>query len=165
MIEVPILERAKNSLGYFDDLSVGDRFFVGKTSVSREAALEFAAAFDPLPFHIDDDAAQKTIFEGLILSGLQILATVQSLRVRGGFFRPETIVCGAGIDELRFTHPVRPGDTLSVSAEILELSPPRRAGGHGFARAKYFVENQKNIIVTSFIDVHVMKMSPELSHT
>jgi acyl dehydratase len=100
-------------------------------------------------------------FRGLIVSGLQTLSAIHALSIRGGFLDQASIICGAGIDELRFLQPVRPGDALTVTAKITELKRPRRPNGHGIARLQYWVNNQNMILVATFIDNHVIKSNKE----
>jgi acyl dehydratase len=158
MITVDIVKSADQKLGYFDELKVGQAYEIGTTRITRESALAFANIFDPFYFHIDEEAAKSSIFGGLIVSGLQTLSAIHALSIRGGFLDPRSIVCGAGIDELRFREPVRPGDALTVTAEITDLKPPRRDNGHGIARLQYWVNNQDNVLVATFIDNHVVKL-------
>jgi acyl dehydratase len=157
MISVDIVQSANRKLGYFDELKVGQTYNIGTTKITRESALAFANIFDPFYFHIDEEAAKSSIFGGLIVSGLQTLSAIHALSIRGGFLDERNIVCGAGIDELRFLKPVRPGDALTVTAEIMELKPPRRTREHGVARLQYWVNNQENVLVATFIDNHVVK--------
>jgi acyl dehydratase len=157
MITVDIVRSADQKLGYFDELKIGQVYDIGITRITRESALAFANIFDPFYFHVDEEAAKSSIFGGLIVSGLQTLSAIHALSIRGGFLDEKNVVCGAGIDELRFLQPVRPGDALTVIAKIAELKPPRRENGHGIARLQYWVNNQESILVTTFIDNHVLK--------
>jgi acyl dehydratase len=158
MIAVEVLEKADRRLGYFDELEVGQSYHLGRTRISRASALAFAKIFDPFYFHVDEEAAKRSMFGGLIVSGLQTLSAVHALSIEGGFLCEESIVCGAGIDELRFLRPVRPDDSLTVVAKVTELKPPRRSGGAGIARLQYRVYNQSNELVATFIDNHVVKL-------
>jgi acyl dehydratase len=158
MITVEVLQKADRRLGYFDELEVGQSYHLGSTRISRASALAFAKIFDPFYFHVDEDAAKRSMFGGLIVSGLQTLSAVHALSIEGGFLCEDSIVCGAGIDELRFLRPVRPDDSLTVVAKVMELKPPRRSGGHGVARLQYWVNNQSNELVATFIDNHVVKL-------
>ena len=54
---------------YFDDFAVGQIIKLGSYTVTKEEIIEFALKFDPQPFHIDEVAAAKTIYGGLIASG------------------------------------------------------------------------------------------------
>lgn len=157
MITVDIVKRADQTLGHFDELEIGQVYNIGTTRITRESALAFANVFDPFYFHIDEEAAKSSIFGGLIVSGLQTLSAIHALSIRGGFLDEKRIVCGAGIDELRFLQPVRPDDALTVTAKVTELKPPRRPNGHGIARLQYWVNNQDSTLVATFIDNHVIK--------
>lgn len=157
MITVDILTCADQKLGHFDELKIGQTYNIGTTRITRQSALAFAQVFDPFYFHIDEAAAKSSMFGGLIVSGLQTLSAIHALSIRGGFLDEERIVCGAGIDELRFLQPVRPDDALTVTAKVSALKPSRRANGHGIARLQYWVNNQDKILVATFIDNHVIK--------
>jgi acyl dehydratase len=158
MMTVEILEKCNQKLGYFDELEVGQSFNLGATRISRSSALAFAKIFDPFSFHVDDEAAKRSMFGGLIVSGLQTLSAIHALSIRGGFLCEDSIVCGAGIDELRFLHPVRPDDSLKVTAEVMELKSSSRPNGRGIARLQYWVNNQADVLVATFIDNHVMRL-------
>jgi acyl dehydratase len=158
MIAVEILEKSSKKLGYFDELEVGQCFNLGATRIGRSSALAFAKIFDPFSFHVDDEAAKQSIFGGLIVSGLQTLSAIHALSIQGGFLCEDSIVCGAGIDELRFLHPVRPDDSLKVTAKVKELKSSRRPNGRGIARLQYLVNNQHDVLVVTFIDNHVIRL-------
>lgn len=159
MITVDVVDGAERSLGYFDELEVGQTYTIGTTRITRRSALAFANIFDPFYFHIDEEAAKRSIFGGLIVSGLQTLSAIHALSIRGGFLDQASIVCGAGIDDLRFLQPVRPDDALTVTAKIIELKVPRRSDAYGIARLQYWVNNQSGVLVATFIDNHVVKSS------
>lgn len=106
---------------YFEDLAPGLRFRSREITVSAEEIKGFAAAFDPQPFHLSEREAEQSFFRGLCASGwhttaLTMRLLVESLKLAGG-------VIGAGMDELRWPAPVRPGDTLWVESEVTELRP------------------------------------------
>ena len=50
---------------WFDDLKVGMRFKSEAVTVSKDDIIRFAREYDPQPFHLDDEAAKKTILGGL----------------------------------------------------------------------------------------------------
>ncbi len=100
---------------YFEDFEVGQRRVVGSLTVSRQEIIDFATKFDPQPFHIDDAAAEASIFGGLTASSCHTFA-LQSLIYHQG---PEDIalVANLGAEDLRFPKPVRPDDVLTLSNE------------------------------------------------
>jgi acyl dehydratase len=112
---------------YFEDLSVGDVETFGSYDVTEAELLEFAERYDPQPFHVDPEAAESSIFGGLITSGWHTCAMTMRMLVDNHF--TDSAGMGAkGVRELRWRRPVRPGDTLSVRSEVLETeaeSPER----------------------------------------
>jgi acyl dehydratase len=109
---------------WFDDLNIGMRFKTGEITVSKEDIKRFASEFDPQPFHLDEAAAEKTAFKGLAASGWHTAALVMNLVVQARPFGPHPLL-GMGVDDLRWMKPVRPGDTLHVEGEVVELIPAR----------------------------------------
>src|SRR5262245_65083878 len=114
---------------YLDDLHVGQRFVSGTHLLDEEQVRAFARQFDPQPFHLDDEAAKGTLFGGLVASGWHTAAVTMRLLVEGGLPIAGGLV-GAGA-EVTWPKPTRPGDTLHVESEILELRPSRSNPGRG----------------------------------
>ncbi len=108
---------------YFEDLTVGRKFGSGTVRVERDRITDFAAEFDPQPFHLDEDAARGSLFGGLAASGWHTAAMSMRLLV-ASTFRPAGGIIGSG-GELTWSRPVRPGDTLRVETEVLEARPSR----------------------------------------
>ena len=104
---------------YFDDFEIGQSFLTRGVTLSEAQILDFALQYDPQPFHLDLHAAAEGPFGGLIASGFQ------TLLVAFRIFYQEKIInaCSMGspgMDSIRWLKPVRPGDTLSVRAEVRE---------------------------------------------
>ena len=96
---------------YFEDMAVGATVDLGKRSVSEEEILRFAREFDPQPFHVDPEAAGKSIFGGLIASGWHTCSITMRLLV-DGLLSNSSSLGSPGIEQIRWVKPVRPGDTL-----------------------------------------------------
>jgi len=107
---------------WFDDLKVGMKFKSDEITVSKEGILRFASEFDPQPFHLDEEAAKNTVFKGLAASGWHTAAIAMRLATSCRPFGPHPLL-GAGVDDLRWPKPVRPGDTLHLEGEVVELVP------------------------------------------
>jgi acyl dehydratase len=118
-----------NGLSYFADYVLGATYECGSVSVDQAGIIAFGKEFDPQPFHVDPMAAAAGPFGGLIASGWHTAALVMRLLVEN-YFSAESSLGSAGLDELRWPHPVRPGDTLRVRATVAEsrrsLSKPDR---------------------------------------
>ena len=143
---------------WFDDLKVGMRFKSGEVTVSREDILRFATEFDPQPFHTDEVAAEKTILSGLAASGWHTAAIAMRLTVDAQPFGPHPLF-GAGVDELRWLKPVRPGDTLHLEGEVVELVPSRTKP-QGIARVKWTAYNQNGEAVYTFTPIAIVPSRP-----
>lgn len=105
---------------WFEDLSPGMRFKSEPVEISEDEIKRFAAQFDPQPFHLDESAAQKTIFKGLAASGWHTAALAMRLAISTRPFGPHPLI-GLGVDDLRWMIPVRPGDTLHIEGEVLSV--------------------------------------------
>lgn len=126
---------------YLDDLVPGQTYGSGETTVSEADIVGFATRFDPQPFHLDAEAAKATFFGGLAASGWHTAALTMrllvdsELRLHGG-------IIGAGMDELRWPKPLRPGDTIRLESEVIEVRPSRSRPSQGLAKVRTTTLNQ-----------------------
>jgi acyl dehydratase len=115
---------------YFEDFTEGQVFELGEARITEAEILEFARRFDPQPFHVDPQAAQATMFHGLIASGWHTGSLYMSLLVRG-LLHDSASLGSAGIDELRWVKPVRPGDVLRARLTVTALRPSAKHPDRG----------------------------------
>jgi acyl dehydratase len=146
---------------WFDDLTLGMRFKSGEISVTKEDIKRFAAEFDPQPFHLDEAAAEKTAFKGLAASGWHTAGISMRLCVEIRPFGPHPLM-GLGVDDLRWMTPVRPGDTLHVEGEVVELIPSRTKP-QGIAKVKWTAYNQRGEAVYTFTPIGIVPRRPNPS--
>src|SRR4051794_38353729 len=128
-----------------DDLTVRQRFSSGTHTITESDIKAFAMQFDPQPFHLDNDAAKTTMFAGLAASGWHTAAITMRLLVESGLPLAGGIV-GAG-GELNWPRPTRPGDTLKVESEVLEITPSRSRPDRGMAIVRSQTVNQNGEVV------------------
>ena len=126
---------------YLEDFSPGQKFGSGRLRVERERIKSFAAEFDPQPFHLDEEAARTSLFGGLAASGWHTAALTMRLLVESEL-KPAGGILGAGFDEFRWPHPVRPGDELHLESEVLEVRPSKSRPGQGVIKVKTTTLNQ-----------------------
>ena len=126
---------------YFEDLKVGTIADYGSYEVTREEVLEFARKYDPQPFHLSDDEAAKTHFGRIAASGWHTAAMTMRLCVASDF-RPAGGILGIG-GELNWLKPVRPGDTLRVVTDIVELRASASKPDRGICRLRQVTINQR----------------------
>ncbi|MCW2236343.1 MaoC family dehydratase [Azospirillum canadense] len=128
---------------YLDDLTPGDRFAGGPVTVTAEDIVAYAWQFDPQPFHLDAEAAKDTVFAGLAASGWHTAGLTMRMivngegRLAGGFV-------GMGVEELRWPKATRPGDTLRIESEVLEVRVSEKRPDRGIARVRTTTFNQDN---------------------
>ncbi len=132
---------------YLEDLQVGQRFTSATHEVDTAQIKAFAREFDPQPFHLDEQAAEATLFAGLAASGWHTAAITMRLLVGGGAPIAGGVI-GAG-GELAWPQPTRPGDVLQVVSEILEVTPSRSRPDRGMATVRSETRNQRGEIVQS----------------
>ncbi len=139
-------DHAEPETRYYEDYVPGLTVDCGSFTVSEPEIIAFAKEYDPQPFHIDPVAAAEGTFGGLIASGWQTTSMTMRLLVEH-YVSPRSSLGAAGIDELRWPQPVRPGDTLHVRATVLEA---RRSGSRpdrGIIKTLAEVTNQHGELV------------------
>ncbi|HKP02221.1 MAG TPA: MaoC family dehydratase [Chthoniobacterales bacterium] len=144
---------------YLEDLHVGDRFDSDVVHVTEEDIIAFARDFDQQAFHLDKSAAEKSVFKGLAASGWHTAAMSMKLYTTGKF-RAAGGSVGLAVDELRWPHPVRPGDTLRLETEILEVRPSQSKPNRGIIRIRNVTTNQRGEIVQTFLAYVMVQRRP-----
>ncbi|MEO8537709.1 MAG: MaoC family dehydratase [Betaproteobacteria bacterium] len=141
----------------FDEFHPGQRLAFGPAIVSEADMLAFARTYDPQWFHVDPARAQGGRWNGLIASGWQTCAVAMRLVVVGALQGSESFG-SPGLEYLKWLAPVRPGDALTVHAEVLDTRRSTRQSSLGILRWRWIVENQRDVpvldlIATSFFDL------------
>ena len=131
---------------YYEDFYIGQVFqSIGTAKVTAEEIKEFGQKYDPQPFHLDEAAGEGSFFKGLAASGWLTAAIVMRLRVEsikvfGGMI-------GAGVEEMRWTEPVRPGDTIRTEIEVVGVRQSATRKDYGVVRTRTLAYNQDNKVV------------------
>ena len=132
------------TLHYLEDFAPGQRH-VGTTRfrVDAQRVKSFAAEFDPQPFHLDEAAAEQSLFRGLAASGWHTAAMTMRLLVDSDL-QPAGGIIGAGFDEMQWPRPVRPGDDLRVEVDILDVRPSKSRPQQGMVKMRTTTLNQRD---------------------
>jgi len=125
---------------YLEDLHPGQRFTSGLYHMDEDRIKAFATEFDPQPFHLDKSAAQASVFRGLAASGWHTAAVTMYLLVTSGLPLANGIIGLGG--EIAWPKPTRPGDTLRVESEILEIRCSRSKPQQGIVIVRSTTLNQ-----------------------
>jgi len=146
---------------FLEDLEVGQRREMGAFTFTPELIKKFAVQFDPQPFHLDEEAGERSLFGGLAASGWHITAVGMKLlvgdsqrqmaeaRARGE--EPAAWGPSPGFRELRWLKPVLAGDTISYSSEIVTVRATASRPGWGIVQARTVSTNQRGEVVCSFL--------------
>lgn len=131
---------------YFEDFKLGQKFSSnGSIKVTAQEITEFAQKYDPQPFHLDEAAGKSTFFNGQAASGwltaaLVMRMRVDTIKVHGGMI-------GAGVEEIRWTKPVRPGDSLRTDTEVVGLRLSKSRPNLGLVTIYTLTLNQNDEVV------------------
>jgi acyl dehydratase len=157
-------------MDFFEDLAVGAKDEIGAHIFTAEEIKRFAEAFDPQPFHLDEEAAARSHFGGLLASGWHTQAVWMKLNVRYWQRRRAEreakglpiakIGPSPGFDDLKWLKPVYAGDTITFVNEVTGKKLSRSMPGWGLVTFKMTGRNQSGAEAVSFIG-HVFVESRE----
>lgn len=125
----------------FAQFHVGQIIEAGPYEVSEEEILQFARAYDPQWFHTDREAAAQGVFGGLIASGWHTCGIAMRLVAQAALEGSESFA-SPGLDYVKWPHPVRPGDTLRLHAEVLDVRRSASRNDLGILRWRWQLHNQ-----------------------
>ena len=146
---------------YFEDYTPGAVFTSGAIAVSEAEIIDFARKYDPQAMHTNPMAAASGRFGGLIASGWHTAALMMRLFATN-FLSPASSVASPGIDELRWLHPVRPGDSLRLRVRVIEARRSRSRPQEGIVRSLIEVLNQDDVVVMSLRPISMIACRPTL---
>jgi acyl dehydratase len=144
---------------WLEDFEVGRVFETGTARLGEDDIVAFARAWDPQPMHLDPEAARKGVHGGLIASGFQTIALAFRLFVDTGALAACS-VGGAGMSDVRWRVPVRPGDVLRSRVEVVDRRPTRSGPDRGMVRLRLLAFNQRGEEVLCFDTYSILLRRP-----
>ena len=144
---------------YLEDFSPGQTFASASVAMDADAIKGYARQLDPQPFHLDEQAAEGTFFKGLAASGWHTVSVTMRLLVDGGLPIAGGII-GAGVDEIRWPRPTRPGDTLRLVTEVLEVRRSKSRPEQGLMKVRTTTFNQNDDPVQVMVSNLVVMRRP-----
>ena len=145
---------------YFDDFVPGQEIELGQRTVSEDEIIAFATQFDPQPFHIDREAAAKSIYGGVIASGWHTCAMMMRM-VLDGMRCEEASMGSPGLDGVRWLQPVRAGDTPSLRYVTKEVKPSTSKPDRGVVYSTWVASNQRGEPVCTIDGKALFKRRPQ----
>ena len=127
---------------FWEDFRPGEAVEIGQHTFTEGEIVAFAREFDPQPFHTDPEAARSSFYGGLIASGWHTCAVAMRLMVQAYIGRAAS-AGSPGVENIRWTGPVRPGDTIRYRRVILEARPSERRPDIGLVRSRTEAVNQR----------------------
>ena len=131
---------------YWEDFKVGDTELMGEKLVDKAEVIAFATAYDPQPFHIDEEAARRSFFGGLIASGWHTCGMVMRMMC-DSYLNKSASLGSPGVDNVRWLKPVRPGDTIRATRQVLETRASSSKPDIGIVKSRWDVHNQNGELV------------------
>jgi acyl dehydratase len=144
---------------YWEDFVPGRVLALGSVVVNKDEVIEFATRYDPQPFHVDEAAANASLFGGLIASGWHTCAMVMRLTCDSYLLRAASLG-SPGVDSVRWLKPVRPGDTLRAQMTVGETKPSTSKRDRGTIKSQWEVFNQLGELVMTMEGVSMFKRRP-----
>ncbi|MEM8661509.1 MAG: MaoC/PaaZ C-terminal domain-containing protein [Pseudomonadota bacterium] len=130
------------STRFWRDIEVGEQYQTDSITITREDILDFAADFDPQPYHLNAEAADASIFGGLCASGWHVTALMMRL-LTDTFVQAHIDLLGSnGVSSLRWRKPVFAGDSLSASIKVAETTGADKGSPFGYVNCDIEVDNQ-----------------------
>ncbi len=152
-MDIPCKER------FYDDFSVGEKFSLGTVVMKEEEMINFATQFDPQRFHLDPEAAAETIYGGLIASGWHTGSLMMKLLTEG--FLGEHSLGAAGLSELSWPAPVRVGDVLTLTVEIMKKRESKSRQYLGLIEIKNQLVNQNGEVALQAVPTMLIAMKDD----
>jgi len=140
---------------FYEDVQVGDTHELGSYRVTKEEIVDFAEQFDPQPFHLDEAAAEESVFGRLVASGWHTASLTMRLLVQGR--EDLATIAGVGVDDLRWHAPLAAGDELSARAEVVDKRPDEKRDERGYVTTRIVGHNQDGERIISYDAIALVK--------
>ena len=132
---------------FFEEFTVGEKFTTPARTVTETDIVNYCClSGDFNPIHTDDEFAKKTQFQSRIAPGPLIVAISSGLRGRLGINEGAILL---GIDKLRFSSPVKVGDTIHVEVTVASKKETSKAE-RGILTLNTVVLNQRQDVISTY---------------
>ncbi len=142
---------------YYEDFETGEVRCFGPFAMSADMIREYAAEWDPQPFHLDEELARNSVLGGLCASGWQVCAIMNRMMV-DGYAAASAGMGSFGIDEVKWILPVYADDVLTLRRTILEKRISVKRPEMGIIRMRWEMLDQLGVIKTDMTGVNLMRV-------
>jgi acyl dehydratase len=143
----------------FADLPAGRVIVVGPATVTEREIVDFARAYDPQWFHVDAQRAAQGPWQGLIASGWQTCGIAMRMVVDAILADSESFA-SPGLAYVKWENPVRAGDVLRVTVEVLERRVAQSKPTLGIVRWRWRMTNQRDLPVLDLEATSLFDLTP-----
>ena len=134
----------------FDQFEIGQKLRAGPRRLSQGEIIEFARDWDPQWFHTDPEQSKRGRFGGLIASGWQTCGVAMRLAV-DAFLDGSESFASPGLEYLKWSAPVRPGDELTLRVEVLDERRSEKNPDLGSLKWRWNLHNQDDVVVLELV--------------
>lgn len=150
-------QESRSQITYWEDVVVGATVAFGSKAVSREEIIAFARAFDPQPFHLDDEAAKETVIGRLFASGWHSCAMFMRM-LADDVLNSAAGLGSPGVEEVKWLRPVFPGDELSGRYTCTGKRALKSRPGVGLCQILFEMLNQHGEVVMTWKAPQLLRM-------
>ena len=145
-------------LVYFDDIGLKDKGVIGTYLVDKDEIIEFSKKWDPQPWHTDEEASKSFPSGGIIAPAIYTIGIINRLATQQNSMI--VALTGFGWDEVRFPHPVYPGDTITITGECVEKRESESRPDAGIVTSLLEVRNQDDVLCLTFKSTFLVAKKP-----
>jgi len=144
---------------YFEDYEVGEaERLEGVYPLTRDEIVEVGRRWDPQPFHLDEKAAESSVFGGLVAASAHLFAISSWMATR--MPHRTAAVAALGFDDLRIPNPARVGDRISATAVCVAKRESKSRPELGIIQSQMELRNQREEIVLSMKSTYMVLKRP-----
>jgi acyl dehydratase len=152
---------------WFEDIPLGGKITIGSYTFTEENIIAFGRAYDPQLFHVDAEAAKKSVYGGLIASGWHTAAVWMKLtiahrraEIAAGQQKTQNNYISPGVLDLKWHKPVRPGTTLIYTTEPFNKLDWKSRPTLGLLQSRNEARDEKDVLYYSFISQVLLARRP-----
>jgi acyl dehydratase len=145
---------------YWEEWDIDAEFRSAARTVTEADLVIFAGlSGDYNPLHTDEEFCKKTEFGTRIAHGPLVYSIAAGLLFQLHLY-DDTLIAFLGFDSLRFTKPVKPGDTIHARIKVLEKRETSRPD-RGVMKRQLQVVNQRGDVVQEGVQAFLLKRKPQ----